>query len=169
MSTFIVSPKHIATICNAFTYNENYINIFLSWLDEIQKKALCSESVVSFEQKFINEVIEFKYSFSYYDNYKFLAKILVNANFESYNFRYSELPESDIDLYLSEVYKLSMRDNLEAKEIGYFQLIKFIHCLNYQACEHPDYENSFAQLFISIAEKHAIYSAPEYDSSEWAA
>lgn len=169
MSAFIVSHQHIATICNAVTFNQTNQNIFLKWLDKIKKSVCFSDGVVSFEQKFIEEIESFEDELSYLDNYKLLAKILVNANFESYNYRYTHSQDTEIDIYLSEVNKLSMRDDLGASDINYFQFIKLLHCLNYQSCEHPDYDKSFAKAFISIAEELAIYNAPEYTNSVWAA
>lgn len=169
MSAFLVSAKHIATICNAVVYDKRNQNIFIAWLDEIKKLVRFSDTIVDFEKQFIDEINAFEDEFSYFDNFKLLAKILTNANFESMKYRYPDHDHGDMELYLSRVYKFSMRDDIGGKDLNVFQFLKFLHCLNYQSCEHPDYEKSLAYKFIRIAEEKAIYNSPEYDKAEWCA
>lgn len=170
MSAFIISAKQMAIICNFAVYDQTNKNIFLRWLDEIQKAARLNQNIVSFEKDFIEEIKDFEDEFSYLDNYKLLAKILTHANFVSVQYRYGrEDDELRKEIYLDEVYKLADRDDLGAKSINAFQFIKFCHCLSYQSCEHPEYYDSLAHMFIKIAEPKAIINAPEYSLCEWAA
>lgn len=169
MSAFLVSAKHIAIICNAVTFDQRNKKIFIQWLDEIKKSVHFPDSVVEFEKQFIQEIHDFQDEFSQIDNFKLLAKILANANFVSLKFRYPEQDHGDIELYLSRVHKFSMRDDLGAKDLNIIQFLKFVHCLNYQSCEHPDYKKSFAYKFTTLVDEYAIYHSPEYMQAEWCA
>lgn len=169
MSAFLVSAKHIAIICNTAVFNQRNKNLFVKWFNEIKKTVHYDESVVEFEKKFIDEIKEFEDEWSYFDNFKLLAKILTNANFESMKYRYPKQDHGDIELYLSKANNLSMRDDLGCKDFNIIQFLKFIHCLQYQSAEHPDYKKSLAYRFIQIAEENAIYNSPEYDKAEWCA
>lgn len=175
MSAFIVSAKHIATICNAVVYDPINQNIFSHWFDAIKKAAFFSDSVVGFEKQFIDEINEMPDTYVYKDNFEILAKILVNANNESVQYRYGdssdEVKESlkyDQDAYLNQIYALSMHEDFGAKGLNFFQFLKLIHCLSYQSCEHPEWKNTMAYKFIEIAEMKAIYNAPEYQNHSWA-
>lgn len=167
MSAFIVSPKQIATICNAVVFDQNNNNIFYKWIDDVKKSVFYNDSIVSFEKQFIDEINALEDEYSLFENYKLLAKILVNANFVSVQSRYPDSNQCDISIYLEEVNKLSMRDDLGSKDLNVIQFLKFIHCLHYQSCEHPEYDKSLAKKFINFAEQKAIYNSPEYQACKW--
>ncbi|NWK51877.1 hypothetical protein HYG89_04765 [Acinetobacter sp. SwsAc5] len=169
MSAFLVSAKHIAIVCNAVVFDQTNQRIFFKWLDDIKKSVHFPDSVVEFEKQFIQEIQDFEDELSQLDNFKLLAKILANANFVSLQYRYPKHDHGDIELYLSRVHKFSMRDDLGGKDLNVIQFLKFVHCLNYQSCEHPDYKKSFAYKFIKLVEELAIYNSPEYSKAEWCA
>lgn len=49
------------------------------------------------------------------------------------------------------------------------QVIKAIHCYEYQTCEHPEWEQSQAFAFCKHLERAAIDVLPGYEDAEWGA
>lgn len=45
--------------------------------------------------------------------------------------------------------------------------LKSLACLDYQSCEHPNYNNSIAKRLITALESHAIGLLPGYDDAPW--
>jgi hypothetical protein len=49
------------------------------------------------------------------------------------------------------------------------QVLKSVHCYEYQSCEHEGWEASNAHSFAHQLKKKAIHALPGYDDAEWGA
>lgn len=56
-----------------------------------------------------------------------------------------------------------------AGDIEPVQVLKAIHCLEYQSCEHPGWEKSEAHAFLRALEAAAMRAVPGYSATEWVA
>jgi hypothetical protein len=100
-----------------------------------------------------------------------IANQLYKENIKSVNFRYGE------NTKLS--YWRSFDDSIKKK--SYIELYKLVQCLNYQSCEHNEWESSNAYKILNeltkfltskITEKYKIaesqiYSLPDYINANW--
>lgn len=86
-----------------------------------------------------------------------VGKMLWTENIKSVNYRYSETtPPYE--------YKYS-----EAPEIEPVQLIKSIHCYEYQSCEHPSWEDSESRWLMKLLMNNSIIDLPGYCEAKWGA
>lgn len=53
------------------------------------------------------------------------------------------------------------------KRLTPVQVIKACDCLNYQSCEHPEWETSEAKRLLDGIREAAISSLPGYSQAEW--
>ena len=88
-----------------------------------------------------------------------IAKILYKENLKSVNYRYNERN------------RLPNLKNVDFKPVSNVELIKLIHCLDYQSCETSTYKKSKAyqminQLLLSLYEV-MIVTNQEYNSAKW--
>lgn len=104
-----------------------------------------------------------------------IGEILLNENIESIRFRYPDDRENYMGFEIDERAAF-IRPTL-------VQIVKAANCLEYQSCEHDDYQQSeayrmtkavsaLALHLLSIAEKHlwsedTVYNHPDYDRSAW--
>ena len=84
------------------------------------------------------------------------GQMLWAENFLSVNFRYKESDHSP-------AYKFE-RIN---EKINYLQALKFVHCLDYQACETDDYNESKAYKLLLKMAWNLTCMIPEYDGLQW--
>jgi hypothetical protein len=49
------------------------------------------------------------------------------------------------------------------------EVIKAVHCYEYQACEHPEWRKSEAYRFCQALKSHYIHRLPGYDEAAWGA
>lgn len=104
-----------------------------------------------------------------------IGEILLNENIESIRFRYPDDRENYMGFEIDERAAF-LRPAL-------VQIVKAANCLEYQSCEHNDYQQSeayrmtkavsaLALRLLSIAEKRlwsedTIYNHPDYDRCAW--
>jgi ABC-type uncharacterized transport system ATPase subunit len=69
-----------------------------------------------------------------------IGQILWDENYKSVNYRYNE--DEKTPKYLHKV-----------KHVSLVQAIKAINCLNYQSCEHPEYDNSESKKIQNSAKE----------------
>ena len=88
-----------------------------------------------------------------------IAKTLLAANIKSVNARYNESTkmtkiDADVDYHYTPI-----------------QLIKLIHCLDYQSCEYTGWENSKDKKMLNKLELYLfnamINDNKDYDAGEW--
>lgn len=91
-----------------------------------------------------------------------VAQILWDQNLRSVNYRYNEVGGENI-------YTISRRDVETAFSLDPVQVIKACHCLAYQSCETPDYDETEAGKICKAIEAAAIRHLPGYRDAEWGA
>lgn len=93
-----------------------------------------------------------------------IGQQLVNENYRSVNYRYSE--KTGIPIYrFREV--LSRKADGQNKVLGPVDAIKLCHCLSYQSCEHPGWESSWANHFLERVVNAATHKLPGYEAAAW--
>ena len=98
-----------------------------------------------------------------------LGQVLTDWNVRSVSWRYpdcklSELP-GQIDHWWTEPYKFA----IPTREHSEVQVLKAIDGYEYQACEHPDWEQSNAYAFLNALRREFIRLLPGYDEGDgWA-
>lgn len=81
--------------------------------------------------------------------------ILLTENVVSYNYRYDETVEEQM---VYDPCAISLRP---------IDVIKACHCLEYQSCEHPEWETSTAKAIVTAIEGAASRALPGYDDAPW--
>jgi hypothetical protein len=87
-----------------------------------------------------------------------IGQKLLRENYRSYNHHYAHLGESDP----APTFSLP-----HAPPCTPVQLIKLIHCYNYQACECPDWKETEAHAITEALVSFAIAKLPGYDNAMW--
>ena len=96
-----------------------------------------------------------------------VARILMTENIKSVCARYNE----DEDKY----YWHELNVDVTPTDISHFhtlgftpvQLIKLIHCLDYQSREHGEWDGSLARKILAALEDHLIIELPGYQDAPW--
>lgn len=83
------------------------------------------------------------------------GQILINENFKSVNYRYNESHQPY-------QYKFQQISNIDV-----IQALKAIHCLEYQSCEHKNWNRSKAKKILNTIKENLIYSLPGYNECLW--
>lgn len=89
-----------------------------------------------------------------------LATLLHVENARSVNARYPGEPLEQAHLFLP--LEIERARRLEPVEV-----IKAVHCLVYQSCEHEDWETSEAKALLRRIEAAAMRALPGYDEADW--
>jgi hypothetical protein len=92
------------------------------------------------------------------------AAELWQENVKSVNHRYPNDP-APIDLFTIAPQKID--DMLHGWDFEPVQVLKAISCLNYQSCEHPEWETSNAHAFLERLKNAAIASLVGYSEAAW--
>jgi hypothetical protein len=92
------------------------------------------------------------------------ASELWKENVKSVNHRYPNDP-APIDLFTIAPQKID--DMLHGWDFEPVQVLKAISCLNYQSCEHPEWETSNAHAFLEGLKNAAIASLAGYSEAAW--
>lgn len=91
-----------------------------------------------------------------------IGEILHAENVKSANHKYNESikPHFRLDTRaLANAWQYSGK--------GTVKIIKAVHCLDYQSCEHPQWESSIAFDILERIKSHATHNLPGYDQAEW--
>ena len=131
---------------SCFIVNEKHINTLVNYLKEKSK----FQTTIEIEGK--------RLSLHDPSTLTKVGNVLVCENFRSYNYRYDEHENSYIYNYHFDWDILNMNP---------VQIIKACHCLNYQSCECPDYNESEAKRIIDTIKTIAICNLPGYDEAKW--
>jgi len=84
-----------------------------------------------------------------------VGQILYAENYISVNYCYEEKT------------KITKYQYIRASGIKGIQILKLLHCLEYQSCEHPEYYNGLAHHINKAIERQTISSLPGYDDADW--
>ena len=97
-----------------------------------------------------------RYVFTFEDE-NCLGQILETENLRSVNFRYQTADAIEVPYE----YKTPRGQHTP------IQLIKAIHCYEYQACECNDWKDTVAYAFCHTLEQKLIQQLPGYDAAPW--
>jgi hypothetical protein len=89
------------------------------------------------------------------ENTNKLGQILLDANYDSVNYRYNEKEES---------YNYQFK---HTELLTPIEIIKACHCLNYQSCEVPNWEKTKAYKIIQNIISQATTKISGYEEAEW--
>jgi hypothetical protein len=98
-----------------------------------------------------------------------LGELLVKENLSSILSRYPDCAEDPSNLpgpadsYWSAPYHFP----IGTKRLTIVQALKAIDCYEYQSCEHPEWENSFAHKFCEQFKGSLITFLPGYEKAAW--
>jgi hypothetical protein len=92
------------------------------------------------------------------------ATELWQENVKSVNHRY---PNDPAPLALFTITPQKLDEMLHAWDFEPIQLLKAISCLDYQSCEHPEWETSNAHAFLEGLKNAAIASLAGYSDAAW--
>ena len=85
-----------------------------------------------------------------------IAKLLLDENVRSVNFRYQDSNEVGQIVY-----------QIDAPILSAVQVIKAAQCLDYQSCETEDWEQTNAKKLLDAIISTAITKLPGYDDAPW--
>lgn len=93
-----------------------------------------------------------------------IGRLLMAANVASVAYRYADIPRDELpgaapDAYTFTPYRVGMVTDAQA--------LKALDCFEYQACEHPEWQDSPAQRFCDILRGRIIRRLPGYDAALW--
>ena len=88
-----------------------------------------------------------------------LGRLLVQANYESYQARY---PDHSAYVEVSD-YRWVRRPY----QLSTVEALKAVACLIYQSCEHPDWKGSVAEEFLRALRLRLIDVLPGMESAPW--
>lgn len=92
------------------------------------------------------------------ENANFVGQTLYTENFRSVNHRYRE--NEQVETYLFTRYKGTLT-------LTFPIFVKLLHCLEYQSCEHEEWETSEAKHFISEFISSGCRELPGYEEAPW--
>lgn len=84
------------------------------------------------------------------------VELLYAENLKSVNYRYKEETAPEAAVYLA-----------DAPDLSAVEVIKACRCLEYQSCEHPEWEASTAKRLLAVIINAAITKLPGYDAAGW--
>ena len=96
-----------------------------------------------------------------------VARILITENIKSVCHRYNEDEATYYFEELSADVTAADRAHVKAIQFTPIQLIKLIHCLDYQSCEHPGWKDSLAKRMLDHLEAGLVYQIPGYEDAPW--
>jgi hypothetical protein len=85
-----------------------------------------------------------------------IGQALVNQNYASVNYRYNESDPADRFTYVRGLPRLTI-----------VQVLKAIHCYEYQSCEDGGWEVSMAKAFCDALTTRLINLLPGYEEADW--
>ena len=104
-----------------------------------------------------------------------IATALAQANLDSVEARYPDTRDEgaakgfnvaeDNLAYLALCQKAA--HNSAAHHIPLVEIIKAVHCLNYQSCEVDGWDSHSAKYLLDRIEAHAVRKLPGYDEAPW--
>jgi hypothetical protein len=90
-------------------------------------------------------------------NAKAIGDMLHAENVNSVNHRYNETLRPDF----------TPSEWASFRPFSQVQIVKAAHCLAYQSCEHPGWENSDANKLLSAIIGRSGDNLPGYDAAQW--
>ncbi len=103
------------------------------------------------------------------DNAEEIGRILLQENETSVRYRYNDFDTDDLPGTVGETaatyaYRPFFSFPRALTAVG---VLKAVQCLEYQSCEHPEWEASLAWRICQDLKSSAIHDLPNYDRAEW--
>lgn len=138
---------------SAFVVENNHINAILNYLHEHSKKNTC---------KYVSN-----YNLTDHEDLTKIGQILLDENIRSVAFRYKAKTELIFaDFATSQQQKFDFVLNQKQKFTS-IQILKALHCLEYQSCESPCFKSTQAYELIHEIEYITICNLQGYAEAEW--
>jgi len=107
------------------------------------------------------------------DHIATIGQMLWDENLKSIEYRYPDCvghPEN-LPGVIDETYLFGPNDvaSFAFGGIDPVQVLKTCDCLEYQSCEHPEWEQSDACKFLTMVRHRAVSALPGYDDAKWGA
>lgn len=97
-----------------------------------------------------------------------VGEMLWDENIKSVKYRYSNLSADALPGPVGESFDYQYEgENAVWHDFVPIQVIKAIHCLHYQSCEHNGWEGSEAHAFLKMLEAEAIRELPGYRAANF--
>ena len=97
-----------------------------------------------------------------------VGQMLLDENIESVQYRYPDGKLTELPGRTDCEYILPFQHHPMGKVPKPMELIKITRCYEYQACEHPGWEDSEAKSFCGALIEATIPTLPGYDEAPWA-
>lgn len=91
-----------------------------------------------------------------------VGAMLWAENIASVRYRYADADVSGMVPADSESYVWAT-----VGQVSVVQVLKFIDCLEYQSCEHPEWNDSEAKVFCNALRNSLIFHLPGYKEADW--
>jgi hypothetical protein len=91
-----------------------------------------------------------------------VGRILLDENVRSVNHRYCDRTDADEKNAASD-YRFSR----SSRSFSPVQIIKAVHCLDYQCCETDDWETTLAHKICQEILSAACHALPGYEQAQW--
>ncbi len=97
-----------------------------------------------------------------------IGQMLLDENIRSVSYRYPDISKlNDLPGRTDCEHLLPFQFNIMGRTPRPIELIKLVHCLDYQSCEHPEWRDSEAKAFCDSVIECAIYQLPGYEEAPW--
>jgi hypothetical protein len=133
---------------SAYVVSDNHINELMRFID----------SRFFLSMGYIQRLMPETYSLSGEKLYQAIGQELLKENYLSVNRRYKE---SD------KVHKFDYFPKLGNGNLKPVEILKLVKCLEYQSCEHEEWENSVANKILKTITCNAIERLDGYDEASW--
>lgn len=96
-----------------------------------------------------------------------IGQMLLNENIKSVSYRYQDSQVTDLPGRTDASYIIPYKHPIFGKQYPVIQIIKLINCLDYQSCEHPEWDSSESKSFLDGLKNALICDLPGYEDSKW--
>jgi len=96
-----------------------------------------------------------------------IGQMLLDENVASVAYRYQDDSLSQLPGKTNAEWLLPFEWHPFAKKPTALEAIKLVNCYEYQACEHPEWEQSEAKAFCKALRDNLIPQLPGYDKAPW--
>jgi hypothetical protein len=136
---------------SAFIVGHDHINALLTWAVDNQ---------VTYDPGFCNRLAIDR------RNAEEIGRILLHENEVSVQYRYPQDAPEDLPGTIGERAETYVFRACGAR-LSPVAVIKAVHCLEYQSCEHDGWRASVAFSICQDIKEAATYTLPGYDAADW--
>jgi len=101
------------------------------------------------------------------ENANEVGQMLLDENIRSVMCRYEDSTITDLPGRIDAEYLIPFVHRYTRRKPKAIEAIKLAQCLDYQSCEHPEWETSEAKAFCDALIQSMIFELPGYDDAPW--